>query len=511
MTFDFRDGNVVALATQVRAGEVSARELVAHTMARIDATEPTINAFTAVDGERAMARAAAIDEAIAAGQDVGPLAGLPLAVKDLEDADGFITGLSSATHATDPPAARNSVVVQRLVDAGCIVVGKTNSPEFGLKPQTDNPTNGITRNPWNPARTPGGSSGGTSAALAAGVVPLATGSDGGGSIRIPSAACGLSGLKPSLGRIPAADPGPPGWTHLATRGVMARHIADVAAALDVVRGPDRRDLRSLPHDGRSWADAVTRDWRPRRVAWCPTLGYADVDSEIAGVCEAAVRLLEKEGVDVVTVDRVFDEDPGVAIAAQVSAYTWRNVEPYRNTEYWSRLDPLVVVSAEMARLTGSVLGLVAAEDACHRLNRQLNDVLDDYDVLLCPTTCGQLPDADMPTTVDAMLAALGGSGAIDIAGLDMEGLGELLAYVQDREPINFPMGTIDGERVLDWSRLTQPFNLTQVPAGTVNAGFTADGLPIGLQVVGPQHGDEAVLSAVSWFETALAIDAVAPI
>jgi aspartyl-tRNA(Asn)/glutamyl-tRNA(Gln) amidotransferase subunit A len=481
-------------------------------LARIEQVNPQVNAFVAIDADAALAAADDVDRRVGAGEDVGPLTWIPIGVKDLEDAVGFTTSSGSATHAQDPPSSRDSVLVRRLKDAGVVVIGKTNTPEFGLKPQTDNPTFGITRNPWDLERTPGGSSGGTSAALAAGMVPLATGSDGGGSIRIPSSVTALSGLKPSLGRVPSGDPGPPGWHHLATRGVMARRIRDVAYALDVVVGPDRRDLRSLPREPGSWFDAVREPTPPRRVGWSPTLGYARVDREVRAACEAAVHALATTGTEIVELPSVFNEDPGPSIAALVSTYTRRTIEPFRDTPFWSKLDPLVVIAAEMAAATVSAVDLVEAEDACHRLNGQLVEVFEQVDLLLCPTTCGVMPLASMPTTVADLMARFLTEGDVDVerltSGLDLE---RLTGWLEGLGTLDVPLGTIDGEHVLDWSRLTQPFNLTRSPAGTVCAGFTSGGLPLGLQVVGPQHADVAVLQAIAVIEDALALDTVAPI
>ncbi|HEX9259460.1 MAG TPA: amidase, partial [Acidimicrobiales bacterium] len=233
MAFDFRHVSLPDLAEQVRRREVSARELVEHALARIDALNPRLNAFVAVDADDARAQAAAVDERIVRGEDVGPLAGIPIGVKDLEDARGFVTAKGNAKYAVAPPAEADSVQVARLRAAGCVVLGKTNAPEFGLRAETDNPVFGITRNPWDPSRTSGGSSGGSSSAVAAGMVALATGSDGGGSIRIPSAATGLSGLKPTQGWVPAGDASAVSWQDLSTRGPMARRVVDVAFALDV--------------------------------------------------------------------------------------------------------------------------------------------------------------------------------------------------------------------------------------------------------------------------------------
>jgi len=510
---DFRTTPLPELARDVADRRVSARELVDHALERIDALNPTFNAFVAVDPDAARAAADAVDARIAAGEDGGPLAGIPIGVKDLEDAAGFVTSFGSAAHAGDPPATRDSVLVERLKEAGAIVVGKTNTPEFGLKPVTDNPTFGISRNPWDPARSPGGSSGGTSAAVAAGMVPLATGSDGGGSIRIPSAVTGLSGHKPSLGRVPAADPEAPGWPHLSSKGVMARRIRDVAYALDVVVGPHPRDLRSLPHPGESWFEAASSPEPPRRVGWCPTLGYARVDREILRVCERAVEALAASGTDVVELDKVFDEDPGPSLGALVSTYTRRTVEPYRDTPIWSKLDPLVVIAAEMAAATISAVDLVRAEDACHRFNGQLVEALEQVDLLVCPTTCGQTPEASMPTTVDELMARFFTEGDVDLdaltRGVDLE---RLIGWLQGIGQLDIALGTIDGEIVLDWCRLTQPFNLTRSPAGSVCAGFTeSHGLPVGLQVVGRQHDDVGVLRAIAHLEDVLALDPVSPV
>ncbi len=238
--FDFRTTPLADLVRSVRAKEVSARELTQAALDRIGRLDPIYNAFVAVDGERALAESDALDARIAGGADPGALAGIPIGVKDLQDAAGYTTTFGSALHADDPPATADSPFVARLRAAGCIVVGKTNTPEFGWMGNTTNSVFGPSRNPFDPSRGPGGSSGGAAAALAAGMVPLATGSDGGGSIRIPSACCGLSGMKPSLGRVPAGGPTPPGWIDLSTNGPMARRIARRRP------GPRRR-RRPRPH------------------------------------------------------------------------------------------------------------------------------------------------------------------------------------------------------------------------------------------------------------------------
>jgi len=470
MGMDFRREPLTLLAEQVRAGTIGARELVAHALQRIEALDGRIGAFVAVDGERALRDAAAIDAQVAAGQDPGPLAGLPLAVKDLEDAEGFTTTHGSALFAQDPPARADSPLVSRLKAAGCVVVGKTNTPELGWKADTTNVVFGPTANPWNLDHTPGGSSGGSAAAVAAGMVPLATGSDGGGSIRIPSSCCGLSGFKPSLGRVPSGGAEPPDWHHLSTRGVLARRMADVVAALDVAVGPDPTDLRSLPRPEASWPAALDDPKLPVRVAWSPTLGYAPLDAEVRAVCERAVAVAEGLGVEVVEVDAVFDHDPVEEWLTLTMAYNLRTLERFRAEASWAQVDPLLAAQVEYAAEHLRAVDVVRAEDACHRLNLRLVELFREVRLLLTPT-CAAAPP---PRAMDGQ-------------------------------------GFVNGQPDANWVRFTYPFNLTRSPAATVCAGRSAQGVPIGLQLVGPQHADLAVIRSAAALEAALGFDEVAPI
>ena len=276
-----------------------------------------------------------------AGGDPGPLAGIPLGVKDLQNAVGYRTTYGSALHADDPPATADDPFVARMRAAGCVVVGKTNTPEFGWMGNTTNAIFGPSLNPFDTSRGPGGSSGGAAAALAAGMVPLATGSDGGGSIRIPSACCGLSGMKPSLGRVPGGGPNPPGWIDLSTNGPMARRIADVARALDVAVGPDPTDLRALPRPEASWLAALDDPHVPVRVAYAPTLGYATVDAEVAAACERAVAVLESLGAEVVVLDSVFDADPVGDFLTLTGAATLRTLRPFMGHPRWEEVHPVL--------------------------------------------------------------------------------------------------------------------------------------------------------------------------
>jgi aspartyl-tRNA(Asn)/glutamyl-tRNA(Gln) amidotransferase subunit A len=512
MAIDFRRTPLARLADDVAARRVSARELTAATLARIDELDPAVNAFTALDADAALAEAAAIDERIVRGDTIGPLAGVPLAVKDLEHAAGWRTSFGSAAHAADPPATRDSVQVARLRAAGCVVVGKTNAPELGMRGETDNRTFGITRNPWDLSRTPGGSSGGSSAALAAGMVPLATGSDGGGSIRIPSAVTGLSGLKPSYGRVPTGDVEAQGWHLLSCRGPMARRIADVAYALDVVAGPHPYDRHSLPRPATTFTAAVEMRQVPTRVAWSPTLDGGETDAEIVAVCESAVRALERAGAEVVVIDPVFTIRPGDVVATLVQTYIRRSIDPYRGTPWWDQLDPLIVVAAELAAATkNEALDVVRALDAGHEVNRQLADALDGVDVLLCPATRGHASVCENRTTVDELLALFGPLLVDAAADIDPSVFTSLLEFLRRAEPLNIPIGTLNGAPSVEWYSMTQAANIAGVPAGTVCAGFAADGMPVGLQVIGHHHDDAGVLAAVGVLEDVLGLDPIAPI
>lgn len=465
---DFRGTTVETVAEQVRQGEVTARRQVEIALGAIEAYNSTIHAFTVVDADAALTAADDIDRRVAAGEDVGPLAGVPIGVKDLEDAIGFTTTNGSALHVNDPAATTDSHMVARLRAAGCVIVGKTNSPEFGWQADTRNTIYPDTVNPWDPTRSAGGSSGGSGAAIAAGMVPLATGSDGGGSIRIPSAVNGLSGLKPSLGRVPIGGAKPPSWLHLSTPGPMARTIRDVALALDVVVGPEATDMHSLPphHSSETWLGALTDLMLPRKVLWSADLGYGAVDPEVLAACRGAVDALADRGVEVVETS-VFDEDPVMSWASISYGGLDRSLGELKGTPEWDKIDE------GLRRMIGLVEGMsgrdvLRAYDAGHRLNHRLVELFHQAPILLCPTTAGQ-------------------TGLVGHQGL------------------------IDGEENFGWVSNTYPFNMTGNPAGTVCAGFASTGMPIGLQVIGPRHADAVVLRAIGAIEGVLALDTVAPL
>ena len=457
---DFRDCTLASLAAGIRAGDLSAEAVARSTLARIDALDGTLGAFVArCPDDEVVEAARAVDRCVARGQDPGALAGVPVAVKDLEDVRGLRTTYGSALYAHGDPAEGDSVLVERMRAAGALIVGKTNTPEFGCKGATDNPLFGPTHNPWSLEHSPGGSSGGSAAALAAGLVPLATGSDGGGSIRIPAARCGLSGFKATQGRVPLADATGPTTGLLAVRGPMARDLRDTVIALDAVRGDEPRDVFGLPDDDFSWLQAFEERRLPTHVLWAPTLGFADVHPEVRRVCEAALSQLDAAGVEVIETAGPFEQDPLDAWWTLWSAAMARKLGHYIDTPDFERIDPQLrqIVEDGMA-VTGTEYA--RAIDACHDLNGALCTAFERAPCLLAPTCSGP---------VHPLHAA----------------------------------GSARGRDTAEWVEMTLPCNLTRNPAATVFAGVDASGLPVGLQVIGPPRADVATLCAAGAFEDVL--------
>ena len=464
---DFRTQRVTDLAEQVRTGDLSAVSLAEHSLSVISKHNGSVNAFVAVNEERALEQAAAIDQMVASGVDPGPLAGIPIGVKDLEDAQGFRTTQGSVLFADAPPATHDSEMVARLRQAGCVVIGKTNTPEFGWTSRTENSLFGLTKNPWNLDHSPGGSSGGSAAALAAGMVPLATGSDGGGSIRIPASACGLSGFKPSFGRVPLGGSTPPDWLELSAKGPMTRSILDTVVALDAVVGPHPTDLAALPRPDNSWLDAVKDPHLPTRVGWCPTLGFATVDREVLDACERSLRVLDGLGIEVVEIDGPFESDCVDDWLRIVGVCISRSLGDLRSHPRYAETDPLLQLLIDGGFETSGT-DLVRSLDAMHLLNLKLVEQFHSVQLLLSPTTAGVAP-----------LNSLGG------------------------------LGLINGVEDINWVQMTYVFNMTRSPAATVCVGRAESGVPIGLQLVGPQHADQMVLRATAALEAALGFDDLA--
>ena len=465
---DFRTVTVEALAAMVRDRTLTAAAVTDHALERIEALNPVLNAFVALDADGARAQAAAIDERLDAGDEVGPLAGIPVGVKDLVNAAGFHTSRGAMYTRNDPPAASDCTEVARMRAAGCVIVGKTNTPEHGCMGDTYNPRFGPTLNPWNPERSPGGSSGGTGSAVASGMVPVGSGSDGGGSIRIPSAICGLSGIKTSHGRVPSGPP-PSGLIDLSCVGPMARLIRDVALCLDAMVGPHPADLRSLPKPDVSWRAALDSPRVPARVLWAPSIDGEPVDSEIASACAAAVERLAAEGVDVVEAQTELSAVPGAFLQLFFGGLIGPALRPLYGTDEWDNVTDVLAVMLEDVYVSGRATpeSLYEARRQAGELSIALAEMMDGYDALLMPTLAGQAPPP---------------------AG----------------------HGTINGTETPNWFRFTPLANLARRPAGTVCCGFSTEGVPIGLQVVGHQLDDLAVLETLAVLEDLLALNPIAP-
>jgi aspartyl-tRNA(Asn)/glutamyl-tRNA(Gln) amidotransferase subunit A len=446
------------LAELVRGKQVSPVEVVETVLARIERLNGTLNCFATVTAEEARDAAVAAEVAVMTGESLGPLHGVPVSIKDLVFTRRVATTGGSRLFADHVPE-EDAVCVERLKGAGAIIIGKTTTPEFGHKAVTESPLFGITRNPWNPALTPGGSSGGAAAAVAAGLGPLAVGTDGGGSIRIPASFCGIYGLKPSFGRVPQ-HPGFPGWETVSHTGPMTRTVRDAALMLDAIAGPDDRDRHSLPAAALSFLAACEGDIAGLSLAWSPDLGYARVDPEVADLCAAAAERFERLGGHVEVVSPSW-EDPEEIFRVMVGAETW---------SAWGER-----VEADGEQMDRSLRALLrfgsgvtaaqylAAQRRRHELWTDVQRFLARFDLLLTPTVA--VPPFEV-----------GRPGLNQVNG----------------EPSS-PLG---------WIPFCFPFNLTGQPAASIPVGFTSAGLPVGLQIVGRRHADHTVLAASAAFEAA---------
>ena len=443
------------LAHLIATRGVSPVEVVEAFLGRIEAVNPRLNAYCTVAADQARAAAREAEARLMRGDTLGPLHGVPVSFKDMTPTAGLRTTWGSLLFEHHVPP-QDALPVARTKDAGGIVLGKTNTSEFGCKGVTDNRVFGVTRNPWNLALTPGGSSGGAAAAVAAGLGPLAEGSDFAGSLRIPPAACGVVGFKPSPGRLPKVNGDP--WNTIATSGPITRTVRDAALFLDVLAGPDERDPLSLPAE--SFLTACGQAVGRLRVAWSPDLGYAAVDARVAAIAGAATRAFADLGCD------LDEAHPGFADPVEVEdgfgGAMYAALLGPRLAEWADRMDPRLVRFARRGEgMLATDYARLQAERAA--LYRSVAAFFDRYDLLLTPTI------AVLPFPVD-------GPEPTEIAGraVDRRGYG--------------------------WIPFTYPFNLTGHPAISVPAGWTDDGLPVGLQMVGPRHGDAAVLRAAAAFE-----------
>jgi len=449
--------SVAALADAIRRGELRARAVLEHHLDRIARLDAPIGAFVFRDAESARAAADAIDARVARGDDPGPLAGVPFGVKELEDVAGWPHPRGARVFA-DRIAATTSTHVTRLRCAGAVAVGLTASPEMGAASFTASMLHGVCRNPWNPVLTPGGSSGGSAAAVALGLVPFATGSDSGGSLRIPASFTGLVGFKGTYGRVPRG-PGYVGLPNVRNYGVLTRSVGDTARILDCVVGADEHDPLSLPHPGFSFAERIAAfDLRGTRAAWTTDLGFGVCDDEVARVVRVAAERLIAGAALVTTDARVALADPEEAwriLMAPDLLELYAPFIPAREDEVNPMLRLLFAASAGIGARDVGRAGLV--RDA---VVQTLATVFEQVDLLLLPTT-----------PIPAFAAE--GPPPSAVAG---RAVGPLTTVAQ-----------------------TYVFNLSGHPAISVPAGMVG-GAPIGLQIVGRRHEDLRVLTAAARFE-----------
>ncbi len=438
----------VDLANAYRARSLSPVEVTESILSQIDRCAH-LNAFCHVDREGALAGARASEARHGVGTALGPLDGVPVGIKDLILTKGLPTRRGSLTTSPDGPWLDDAPVVARLREAGAVILGKTTTPELGWKGVTDSPLTGITHNPWNPAMTPGGSSGGAAVQVACGMGPIGIGTDGGGSIRIPASFTGVFGFKPSYGRVPAWPTSQVGT--LAHTGPLTRTVADAALAMSVISGWDARDWTSLPSADIDWMRATTDGVAGKRIAYTRDLGLGGVDPEAAALIAKAVQALTALGAHVEEIDT------GIKPQGEIIGTLWQvgcaKGQMSMTEEQKALLDP----GLREAALAGSKVTLedyLRTLDARAAFGVQMRRFHETWDLLVLPTMRGT-------------------------------------AFPVGQNGPTLPDGTIS--RV--WSPFCYLFNLSQQPAASLPCGFTSAGLPVGLQIVGRMHDDLGVLAA----------------
>ena len=454
----------VELARLVRARTISPVEVVEAFLARQADLDPQLHAFCTPTPDIARAAAKKVEADLAAKRTVGPLAGVPVAIKDLIATKGIRTVGGARAYADFVPD-EDDVVVERLVAAGAIILGKTNVAELGYGAVGHNPVFPTTRNPWALDRTSGGSSAGSAAAVAAGMTPVALGSDGGGSIRIPAALCGIVGFKPSMGRVPLYPgcrderfPGFSGWESIEHIGPMARTVADIALLMTVIAGPDSRDRHSIPAGDVDWLASASGKVRGLRIAFTPDWGYAAVDPEVREICAEAARTFERDlGCHVENASPGFSDAAAsfeALVALESDLTGMRGLLQTDRTAFSSELAAMIERPWTATEFTDAIIARKKIVNAVWRFMQR-------YDLLLTPTVA--VPAFD-----------LGITGPPSIEGRDVS-----------------PQA---------WTPFTYIMNLTGQPAISVPAGWTRAGLPVGLQICGPHLGDEIVLRAATAYE-----------
>jgi amidase len=449
--------SAIEMARLIRAKKLSAREALAAHLTQIERVNPKVNAIVTLVPELASAAAAKADEMQARGETLGPLHGLPVAHKDLLDTRGIRTTFGSPLYKDNVPT-EDDIVVERMRRAGAITIGKTNTPEFGSGSQTFNTVFGATHNPYDLTKTCGGSSGGAAVALACGLVPVASGSDTGGSLRNPAAFCNVVGFRPSPGRVPnprAAF----AWSTLSTSGCLGRSVADLAFALSTIAGPDSRAPLSINESGERLARPLNRGFKGVRVAWYKDLGGVPFDPRVRAVVDAHRKTFESLGC---IVDQAEPDFAPAEVAFRVLR-AWNTANSYgerfrAHPEAFK--DTLTGEIEEGLRLTG--MDVARAEEAHGQIWRRFQAFLKEYEYFVLPTT--QLPPFEVNTPYPT-----------EIAGVRFD------SYI-------------------DWMKSCWYISATGNPAASVPAGFTPEGLPVGVQIVGRAKADFSVLKLAHAFE-----------
>ena len=454
-----------AVASLIRRKKLSPVEYIDTVLAAIERLQPKLNCFVTVTAERAREAAKAAEQAVMAGGKLGPLHGVAISIKDLIPTKGVRTTYGSVAF-EDNIAQRDDILVTRLRDAGAIMVGKSTTPEFGIKGTTEGPIFGVTRNPWDLARTPGGSSGGAASAVAAGLAPLGLGSDGAGSIRIPAACCGLVGLKGTTGAVPYQE-ARDAFGNVIAAGPLTRTVGDAALMQSVMAGPDPMDpwTDTAPPFGRISPALLSQNLSGLRIGYLSRAATKAVAADVAANTQSCLDVLTALGGDVEEVTTEIDwmsDDQRVLYLCSIANNLGAVVERFGN-----RTDP-VLRAYVTAGKKYDIAAYIRAIAARTRLFRAVQGLFETYDFLVSPTLSRTALAADFN----------GAGGVVEIDG----------------EPV--------GPAQPHWTGFVYPFNLTGHPALTIPSGWARDGLPTGFQIIGPRHGDSDILRLGALLEQA---------
>jgi amidase len=448
------------MVQQIRKKALSCREVMAAHLNQIERVNPIVNAIvTRIPAEQALALADAADETLAQGKGVGPLHGLPIAHKDLVPTKDMRTTLGSPIYKDFVPD-HDGLIVERLKEAGAITIGKTNTPEFGAGSQTFNQVFGETLNPYDTTKTCGGSSGGAAVSLACGMLPLADGSDTGGSLRNPGNFCNIVGFRTSPGRVPVW-PNPVAWYPISVQGPMARSVQDVALMLSAIAGPDPRSPIAIAEPGSVFSASLERDFKGVKVAWSKNLGELPVDPRVTQVLEHQRRVLHDLGCIVEAGQPDFSGADEIFKVWRAWRFELRYTELLKDHRKLIK-DTVVWNTEQGQKLSGPQLG--RAEVRRTELYHRVREFMEEYEFLICPVN--QVPPFDIKQP-----------------------------YIEEIDGVKM-------ETYIDWMKSCYYITVTGLPAISVPCGFTLEGLPVGMQIVGRHNADFSVLQLAHAFELA---------